>query len=494
MGLMRFLVSDRSALPEDAPERIFMTGVEDVPWRSRCFWRDDQLVIERSVADSGNVHVPWRGATRPELTLATASLMERPRPYHLEVELARGTINSIRSQMAAWEMAGLVVSPEIREGLADSCKAFAKAATSQHQPQVAGEHAVAALRTAVQAGHRLGTSYTEQAINVRRRQTAQLSTLLGVNLGRLPIPRDLAGQLSSTFNTAVVPMRWSCIEEAEGQRDWTISDRQVQWCHQYGLKVSSGPLLQFDAMGIPDWAYLFEDDIDSLHDFMTDHVRNTVDRYRGRVHLWQVAGRISFGNELSLTEEQRLRMVVHAVDAVRSLDPRTPIVVSFDMPWAERLASEQLDLTPLHFADTLVRAEVGLSGLGLEINAGYWPGGTQHYGLLQYSRQLDRWSLLGLPLMVTLTCPSGPAAQAPIPRTARPIASDEHTLSPQWQADWVNDYVPLMLAKNCIQVVVWNQLQDRERTPFPHGGLFDTQNAAKPGLDALRQIRQEYLH
>jgi len=48
------------------------------------------------------------------LVLSTASLMEREPRYHLPVELARGTLNRVRNQLAAWEQAGLVLADTVR--------------------------------------------------------------------------------------------------------------------------------------------------------------------------------------------------------------------------------------------------------------------------------------------------------------------------------------------------------------------------------------------
>ena len=115
---------------------------------------------------------------------------------------------------------------------------------------------------------------------------------------------------------------------------------------------------------------------------------------------------MTHGHVLALTEDQRLQIAAQAITKVRELDPSTPLIASFDQPWAEYLATEQLDLAPLHFADALVRADLGLSGLGLEINVGYHPGATAHRTPLAYSRLIDTWSLLDLPLLIALTLPS----------------------------------------------------------------------------------------
>jgi hypothetical protein len=44
-----------------------------------------------------------------------------------------------------------------------------------------------------------------------------------------------------------------------------------------------------------------------------------------------------------------------------------------------------------------------------------------------------------------------------------------------------------------VQVIVWNQLHDRDAHDFSHAGLFSPAGQAKPSLHALREIRQEYL-
>ena len=198
-----------------------------------------------------------------------------------------------------------------------------------------------------------------------------------------------------------------------------------------------------DPQALPDWLYLFADDFESVLDFVSSFVRAAVERYRGKVDYWICAGRLSAAEVLTLSEQERLRLVARTVELVRSLDPDTPALVSFDQPWAEYMRQRESDLPPLHFADTLVRAGLGLGGLMLEINVGYWPGGTLSRHPLEFNRQLDTWSLLGLPLWVSVSAPSGhdedPLAQH---KTAIPLTS----WTPAGQQAWVARFVPLLLA------------------------------------------------
>ena len=109
MGQIRFSVQNRARLGRNALERIYFCGLDDIPWRSRTAWDGDRLVIDRHESESGRVVVPWCLTQRGEHALSTATLIERYDPYLLEVELARGSLNEVRTHIAAWELADLSV-------------------------------------------------------------------------------------------------------------------------------------------------------------------------------------------------------------------------------------------------------------------------------------------------------------------------------------------------------------------------------------------------
>ncbi|MFN9957685.1 MAG: hypothetical protein ACK55I_31655, partial [bacterium] len=72
----------------------------------------------------------------------------------------------------------------------------------------------------------------------------------------------------------------------------------------------------------------------------------------------------------------------------------------------------------------LIRADLGLSGIGLEINHNYWPGGSLPRDLLEFNRLIDQWSLLGLPLMFLL--------RQPIDFGSDPIANSKTGIVSSW--------------------------------------------------------------
>jgi hypothetical protein len=198
---------------------------------------------------------------------------------------------------------------------------------------------------------------------------------------------------------------------------------------------------------------------------------------------------------LRIPDEQKVQLTMMAVELVRRLDPRTPVFVSFDQPWAEYMAFEETDLSPLHFADLLVRADLGIAGLGLEINYGFWPGGTFPRDILDISEQIDFWALLGLPLITILSIPSsGAEDQLACRHAGRPLAkASPDGLSPQSQKRVVEQILPVLLAKQSVHAVVWNQVFDASVHQYANAGVFDANHRPKPALSSLIALRRDHL-
>lgn len=493
MGQLRFLTPRHDIVPEGAVERAYMAGMEGIPWRSTNSWDGKTLVVDRPVADSGNLFIAWPVHGRGNLVLCTPSLMEREKAYHLDVELARGTLNRVRNQAADWQVLGLNVSDEFRGIVTQASQHFTLAATSQQDLMAAAEHAARSLEYSTAAAEKLGVEYTEQALSFRHHSEPQLSTLLAVNVGTRPLEAETSAVLSGAFNTASVPFCWRDLESRDGEYNWEALDQQVAASRNNGWKVCSGPLLRLDKASLPDWIYLWEDDFDDVKGYALRYVEAAVARYQGKIQLWNCAGRLNRTGDLAMSEEQRLRMAVSTIETVRRVDPRTPVIMSFDQPWAEYLAREDNELSPIHFADALARADLGVAGVGLEINLAYWPMGTLPRDLLDISRQIDRWSMLGLPLLVLLTYPGGEGDDPNARPLIRPTSDLPGGMSVDAQRTVVEQLVRILLAKKTVHGLIWNQLTDADPHEFPHGGLFDVNNSPKPLIGAIEAIRKSHL-
>jgi len=490
MGQMRFLIPQPLRLTEEAAEAAYLTGIDRIAWPCRSWIEGTQLIVERAVSDSGNLHVPWRVDRFGQTTLSTASLMERSELYVLPLELARGVLNQLRDQLFEWETIGLRISEEIREKTAQAMKHLHTAATGQDNPVACAEAAEAAICLGFEAGEMLAAAYAEQSMAIRLNGGEKLTALFGARLEEQP-PEGIVGRrFVESFNTAVVPMNWRDVETRQGKFNWAAVDARILWCQTNGLTVCSGPLLSLDARSLPDWLYLWEDDFDNLFDFLSEFVTATVKRYRGKVRVWQCAAALETGDGLSLSEEDKLRLAARVVELVGELDPDAPTVLCFEQPWTEYASRRNVTFPPLHFADALIRAGLNLTALILSVDFGYYPDGTLPRGLLEFNRTLDYWASYGLSLIISVSAPSSDADD---PLAGRDLSISLSGWTPQRQQAWAAKYLPFLLAKPYVRGVLWSQLEDGRPHDFPNGGLFDRDGAEKPVLDTLAAVRRAYL-
>ncbi len=490
MGRMRLLVWPPDRITSEMAQQAYLAGMDRVPWPCRVQWNQGELLIERNVSDSANLYIPWPVEGLGVLMVGTPTLMEREEPYHLPLELARGKLAQVRNQLGEWEPLGFVAPEELQRLISEATRQLAEAALGPASSEESITAAERALRLAVEAADRLASCYAEQALTVRRRATPKLPTWLAVALGNAFLEEAIANQVLQTFSAACVPIVWHDVEASEGTYQWEVADHLIHWCRKNQLSVIAGPLLQMDRRSLPDWIYLCEDDPEALGAFAEEFVQAAVRRYAGQVQLWIAASRINRPAAFSFSEEERVQLTARIVQSIRSADPQTPVVVGFDQPWAEYLAQREMDFPPLHVADSLLRADIGLQGLMLEINLGYQPGGTFNRDLLEIGRHLDHWALLGAPLYISLAAPSSdqPDPLAHFGNRRAPPGS-----SPRTQQLWISRLLPLLLAKPYIQGILWNHLRDYLPHDYPHAGLFDLRRQPKPALRTLAALRQAFL-
>jgi hypothetical protein len=227
-----------------------------------------------------------------------------------------------------------------------------------------------------------------------------------------------------------------------------------------------------------------------LQSFISDFVETAIRRYLGRIRHWEVSARGNTGGALALSEEHRLTLVAKTLEVARHADPEIQLMIRVDQPWGDYQARGQHRLSPLQFVDALVRSGLGLSAVNLEISVGYRPRGTAFRDLMEFSRLIDLWSLIGIPLYVTLAFPTD-ADHDPLARTDLEVDADQW-IGPwgeQTQAEWIGDFIPLLMAKQSVVGVFWNHFSDSERHYFPHAGLLDANDRPKPGMFRLMKCR-----
>lgn len=494
VGQLRFLVPEPTRLTERAVQQTYLTGLDPIPSFCRARIVNGELVVEREGFESVKVNVPWKIDGRGEVLMTTATLGQRDRPYLLPLELARGKINQVRNQLAEWLPFGLVPNDEMNAKLADATRQFTQAAVNQADPVAASQQSQVALSLACEASDALSACYVEQALAVRHRSAPKLPIAFGTSLGSRMPEGAAVPALSALCNTAVVQMVWRDVVTLEEEYRWDPYAGQIEWCRANGINVAAGPLVRLDDRGLPDWLMLWQADVDGVLAFTAEYVTSVVRKFRGAVTMWHVASYSHRTHSLGLRDEDKLRIIVRALETARRHDPDAPLIVSFDQPWGEYLRRVPMGYSPLHVADHLVRSALPLAALGLELEIGYQPDGTYHRDALELGRIIDLWASLGLPLFLFLTIPGGEGPDAKAQSRSKPV---DGAFGERWtaemQARWVKEFVPMLLARSAVQGIAWTPLRDDDPHDLPHGGLFDARGAAKPAYNSLLSIRKEHL-
>ncbi len=187
MGVMKFrLPSDELVRRLPDYRKAYITGLDRTPARVGVELRNGLMTCLRDTTESGRLFVPWPIDGYGTPIVGTATLAERPTPYVLAVELARGKLNDVRNQLADWTQMGLRSTPELAQALEEAQHEFIRAATSADQPETSFAAAQSSLRSASLAGDLLMEAYTSQVLQSRLVATSRLPTHLGCVLSLRP--------------------------------------------------------------------------------------------------------------------------------------------------------------------------------------------------------------------------------------------------------------------------------------------------------------------
>lgn len=540
MGDLRFTVPAALDFDRRIWETAYITGIEGIPWHCHSHFDGKQFSIGREIDESGKLNIVWPTREFGNICLSTTSLRVSERPYNLAVEVARGTVCRLRNQTSEWQRVGLRLPdkffPMSEEALCQLLRSLTSASDSEQQLQ----HAQQAIELAMEAAVLLCNTFAAQSLEARRQSEGRLSTLLGVELLPALSLSTYHDALHKSFNLMCIPANFGWVERASGKPDYEAFDQQIDWAQRANKKICMGPLVNFRPHGLPKWMILLDESFESILQAACEFAQTTVERYRGRVHIWNAAAGLNVPNEMDWSDEQVLRMAVSLIETVRRADDRSPVLLTIDQPWSEYLRNEADGISPLHFADALIRADLGLSGLALDFNMDTWPNGSFPRDPIEINRLIDRWSMLGLPLMVILNSPtdaqtmlasgnstildgqpeqlvaSGGNSSSGSHADAQDATSDDDDARDDGTRDTVERLtvaaervsawrttadrsglvapeclLRLLLSKPSVHALIWNNMVVSDGSSR---GLWDESGKAKPLLNSMASLRKVLLH
>jgi hypothetical protein len=483
MGEFRFRVPVDWKLDPYSSNAIHVIGLDGIPWPCRISVADESdtrklISVVRNRDESGRVYVIYPLANRGEMLICTGTLPVREQPYELLTELARGTLNRLRNQISIWQEGGLAVSALVNDNVESAISLLSESILSDESER-RDASARQSIELAMDAIFDLSNSFGEQ-ISKFRREHDQLSNFWMANVvGR--------GQ---RFDESLSHSAFDLLQVSLNPENVAPNERLTKgYGKDLGKRIIVGPWLDASIGGLSQ--HLIDvDDYQARKDKLLIECRHQLDNLPQTTSLIHVVQGLNGIGHRHLSYPQQLQATVDMLRLVEESLIEQPTMISFDFPWAERLAGAVGGVHPLQIADSLLRQGLPISFLGLDINLDYWPNGSAIRDPLQWIDLIDVWAQLGLPLIICLRLPTNTPFDEDSTIADRTVNQTRSNLTDQNRIDYLDTVLPMLVARPSVHGLVWNQWSDNDDTRFPYSGIVDSQGHEKTDiLDAIKRMR-----
>lgn len=477
------------------PARIRTThvvGLDGIPKPCKVRFEDDLLIITRNQSDSGRIYIGYPFAKHGELTICTGTLPESDQTYDLVRELARGTLNRLRNQTSIWQEGGLEVSEQVLTliGQAIDCLSRSIISTDSENEQAASR----ALEISMDGIFALCEQFGQEISNFRVTESG--------------FPEFwFAASVANVVTTEFRPESLVDLLETESTMDIVALDNR----RILGPLFDASPMSNFAAGGA---------DFNSRRAVLLNHCRQMMNLLPSNTTLIHAACGMSGLDHQHGSRRQQFQLATDILNLLDETGSRVPVLVSFDYPWAEKLAWSVGAAHPLQIAEDLMRVGSQISYLGLDINLDYWPNGSVARDPLQWIDAIDIWCQLGLPLVLCLRVPQ---YQSTVVMGNSPIEFDGHpsenvtinlatdsaagpdsrmevignsvrkNLSDDQRLQLLQAILPMAVARPGIHGIIWRQWSDLDDHRFPKAGLVDEFGEPKPIARVVSDFRKNTL-
>lgn len=450
------------------PDFVHVIDLERTPYAVKVTIDNGMLVCETGTPESLRVQVPWALPGYNPSIFGTSTLPGNHQPYILLIELARGRLTDLRH---FFQEGPAGTSRPLPAKFQQASDLFIAALMARNDVDKAADLAAKSLQTSIELGRETihqqcsGHEIDEKLI---QKLSVDLSSLRANDLSA-----SQRWALANVRNCRIAPT-WSELMTVENQIHWHSWETPVRIARDANLRVHAGPLIDFSNDFLPPWVYRYTE-ISQLCRVFSNYVHYVVSNLKGQVDVWHVIRRPAMRQVNVISEEQQIKIAVSAIQAVSRAFPAAEIVVDLTAPWAEWLTTASFELGPLHLADTLARADLGLTGIGMELAMGYEFPGSHLREMIDVARLLDMYQLVNLPLHLTVAVPG---KQAEMQTTSlNQVGAD----SRQWplgcseksQAEIGMALLRLAASRAHVRSVHWATLSDTNGSEFLNSGLFD---------------------
>ncbi len=517
-GVLRFLIPDSSrGMIEQGLRRAHLLGQDNIAVLGKVRLEGDAIICEADPNQAVGLCLQVAAGDCGVLMLQTCLLPRRERPYLLSLELARHRVMQFLVKLEDWLEGAQPPEDPMRlfEGAQREFMRALAIDTERHPDRLREQEDLAceALCRAIDATESLSLWAAKAGLRVREHQLRNLAPqaarlrkpLVGVHAPcEFPTPA-MQNAVRACADAISLPLAWNAVSPEEGAYEFAHADAWAQWAAGIGagpganpadrLGILAGPIVDLRAGRAPNWARVWRNDYESLREIAFEHLQRVCARYARVVSRWTPLSGVNQNDAFELTVEQMLDLTRLSVMAVRKFNPHAKVHLEIDQPFGESASRNKITVPPLLFAEMVVQQGVQVDAIDLCVQMGDAASGHGARDIAQLSDLIDRYSMLGKPIAVSLCAPSAQSETDPSlacamePGIWRGGGWDE-----QRQADWLAQATLVGVGKLSVCGVSWRQLIDAERfgpgVEMSAGGLLRRDGAGKPALDRLIETRR----
>lgn len=120
---------------------------------------------------------------------------------------------------------------------------------------------------------------------------------------------------------------WVLVQPRMEEFDWTPYDRIVEACNREGVEILATLGGHFDRPPVPAWAGVTLADVVERHpEYLESYVRAWVQRYKGRVHYWEILNEPRAFHKGLTVQNYVERILKPSYRIIKSLDPQSKVL------------------------------------------------------------------------------------------------------------------------------------------------------------------------
>ncbi len=481
---MRFKIFNNGKPVTDfALHGAYMFGSDGMAIRkAQVSFVDGVLECYKPSEETAGVALLWPVEGFGKVLLPTTCLPERPEPYNLNLELARGRLMQIINKREDWSIF------EDAEDSAALCQEaqdlFIKAIQNISDGPAASQLADQALQKAVVFSESLAA-----------RQAKVLFASRGKNhgfgrgcLGCWVDPKQIANhayleQFAGAFGLAMVPFNWGQIELEREKYDFSKLDACITLLSKRKLAIGAGPLLCFSKEYLPKWLLEGQVDFEKIRECAYEFVSAAAARYGGMVRTWCVVSGLNAQNYFGFGFEQVLEITRAANRAVKAASERAVRIIEVSNPWGEYYGEVPDTIPPLVYMDMVIQSGINFDAFGLSMRFGADQSGMHVRDMMQISAILDSFVPISRPMYITnVEVPGRDGASSDV------VGSWHGPWDKVKQAEWLDQFYRIALSKACIDGVMYSNFTDIADSAVPDSGLMTTGLEAKESYMAMKRF------